>query len=129
LLQATTTKCIRRDLQPTFRTRPELLSSLLPPHSHRPSIRKFSNTRFLKKNKEDYAAQAKELNKKGQRDEEDRVNYDGQPDDKIGEIKELQARTPWHREGSDKPPVGRMRSNGVMTKGTFQLYHHPLVQS
>jgi hypothetical protein len=29
----------------------------------------------------------------------------------------LQARTPWHREGSDKPPVKRMRSAGAMTKG------------
>ncbi|KAL2040807.1 hypothetical protein N7G274_006265 [Stereocaulon virgatum] len=28
-----------------------------------------------------------------------------------------QARTPWHREGSDAPPIARQRSAGAMTKG------------
>ena len=31
--------------------------------------------------------------------------------------KEKQIRTPWHREGSEKPPVSRPRSAGAMTKG------------
>ncbi|KAI9752993.1 MAG: CAAX farnesyltransferase (FTase) subunit beta [Chaenotheca gracillima] len=40
-----------------------------------------------------------------------------QLDDAIGDQKEKQARTPWHREGSDLPPVKRPRSAGAMTKG------------
>lgn len=32
-----------------------------------------------------------------------------------------QFRTPWHREGSDKPPVARQRSASAMTKGTSPL--------
>lgn len=31
--------------------------------------------------------------------------------------KENQTRAPWHREGSDMPPVARQRSAGAMTKG------------
>ncbi|KAI9889978.1 MAG: hypothetical protein M1814_004596 [Vezdaea aestivalis] len=31
--------------------------------------------------------------------------------------KDKQHRTPWHREGSDAPPVRRLRSAGAMTKG------------
>ncbi|KAJ4309642.1 hypothetical protein N0V94_008833 [Neodidymelliopsis sp. IMI 364377] len=36
---------------------------------------------------------------------------------KLQEDKGKQIRTPWHREGSDKPPVARQRSAGAMTKG------------
>lgn len=36
---------------------------------------------------------------------------------KLRENKIKQIRTPWHREGSDKPPVARQRSAGAMTKG------------
>ncbi|KAJ4371190.1 hypothetical protein N0V83_004406 [Neocucurbitaria cava] len=36
---------------------------------------------------------------------------------KLDEDKGKQIRTPWHREGSDKPPVARQRSAGAMTKG------------
>ncbi|KAF2178375.1 hypothetical protein K469DRAFT_599714 [Zopfia rhizophila CBS 207.26] len=36
---------------------------------------------------------------------------------KLVEDKEKQIRTPWHREGSDQPPVARQRSVGAMTKG------------
>ncbi|KAI9673188.1 MAG: hypothetical protein M1817_003051 [Caeruleum heppii] len=39
------------------------------------------------------------------------------PAEAIGEEKEKQARTPWHREGTDVPPVARQRSAGAMTKG------------
>lgn len=67
--------------------------------------------------KEDYGAKAKELNQKGQ--EEQEKGFDNQLDDAIGEQRELQARTPWHREGSDRPPVKRNRSAGAMTKGLF----------
>jgi hypothetical protein len=38
---------------------------------------------------------------------------------KLQEDKGKQIRTPWHREGSDKPPVARQRSAGAMTKGTI----------
>ncbi|OJD40428.1 coiled-coil domain containing protein [Diplodia corticola] len=38
-------------------------------------------------------------------------------DRKVAEDKGKQIRTPWHREGSDVPPVGRQRSAGAMTKG------------
>jgi hypothetical protein len=65
--------------------------------------------------KDTYAEQAKALNKKGQ--DEHEAGFDNQIDNAIGEAKELQARTPWHREGSEKPPVKRMRSAGAMTKG------------
>jgi hypothetical protein len=37
---------------------------------------------------------------------------------KLQEDKGKQIRTPWHREGSDLPPVARQRSAGAMTKGT-----------
>jgi len=36
---------------------------------------------------------------------------------KLQEDKGKQIRTPWHREGSDIPPVARQRSAGAMTKG------------
>jgi hypothetical protein len=36
---------------------------------------------------------------------------------KLQEDKGKQIRTPWHREGSDLPPVARQRSAGAMTKG------------
>ncbi|ORY12806.1 hypothetical protein BCR34DRAFT_511909 [Clohesyomyces aquaticus] len=36
---------------------------------------------------------------------------------RLQEDKGKQIRTPWHREGSDVPPVARMRSAGAMTKG------------
>ncbi|KAF1845283.1 uncharacterized protein K460DRAFT_366155 [Cucurbitaria berberidis CBS 394.84] len=36
---------------------------------------------------------------------------------KLDQDKGKQIRTPWHREGSDQPPVARQRSAGAMTKG------------
>ncbi|KAI4660875.1 hypothetical protein J4E81_005649 [Alternaria sp. BMP 2799] len=36
---------------------------------------------------------------------------------KLKEDRGKQIRTPWHREGSDLPPVARQRSAGAMTKG------------
>jgi hypothetical protein len=38
---------------------------------------------------------------------------------KLREDKGKQIRTPWHRQGSDTPPVARQRSAGAMTKGMF----------
>lgn len=95
----------------TFRSRPTPRSSsaVFPASSYR----QFSSA--LISRKEDYESQAKELNKKGLDKQED--GFNSQIDNAIGEAKELQARTPWHREGSDSPPVKRNRSAGAMTKG------------
>jgi hypothetical protein len=41
---------------------------------------------------------------------------------KLNEDKGKQIRTPWHREGSDVPPVARERSAGAMTKGTLTVW-------
>ncbi|KAG9247897.1 hypothetical protein BJ878DRAFT_553099 [Calycina marina] len=41
----------------------------------------------------------------------------GPIDHAMEEAKRNQARTPWHREGSNKPPVKQLRSAGAMTKG------------
>ncbi|KAI9692398.1 MAG: hypothetical protein M1822_006629 [Bathelium mastoideum] len=38
-------------------------------------------------------------------------------DQLVAESKDKQIRTPWHRDGSDEPPVKRQRSAGAMTKG------------
>ena len=38
-------------------------------------------------------------------------------DSVIAQDKQKQIRTPWQREGADKPPVSRPRSAGAMTKG------------
>ena len=35
----------------------------------------------------------------------------------IAQEREKRTRAPWHREGSDLPPVARRRSAGAMTKG------------
>ena len=47
----------------------------------------------------------------------EKVSYDGSLDRKIGQAKELQTRTPWHRDGADQPPMKKLRSVGAMTKG------------
>jgi hypothetical protein len=38
--------------------------------------------------------------------------------------KQSQMRSPWMREGSDKPPVARMRSAGAMVKGIMIWSSH-----
>lgn len=107
-----------RQAEATFRTRPVRPSSLLISLSECSKTRAFSRSTILQDDKDEHAAKAKELNEKAQKDKEKTVRHDGQLDDKIGQAKELQARTPWHREGADKPPVRRLRSAGAMTKGT-----------
>ena len=79
--------------------------------------RTFSSTSIWRRDQ--YADQAKALNQKGQDNHE--AGFDRQIDESIGEAKELQARTPWHREGSDQPPVKRMRNASAMTKGLLRL--------
>ena len=50
--------------------------------------------------------------------QEERDDYER----RLEEDKGKQIRTPWHREGSDIPPVARQRSAGAMTKG--ECRHH-----
>ncbi|KAE8441645.1 hypothetical protein EG329_004612 [Mollisiaceae sp. DMI_Dod_QoI] len=97
----------------TFRSRPQPYLTPQVPIALRYPIRTLSGS--ARRSKDSYASQAKALNQKGLNEQEDGFNK--QIDNAIGEAKELQARTPWHREGSDKPPVKRMRSAGAMTKG------------
>jgi len=87
--------CLRDCQQPHFRNRP---------FSTSPRTRK-----------EDYAKAAKALNQKGLDDHENGFNK--QLDGQMGEAEEKQVRSPWNREGSDKPPVKRLRSASAMTKG------------
>ncbi len=61
---------------------------------------------------ENFTEAAKSLNQKGLEHEESELN------DTLAHEKKRQARAPWHREGSDLPPVARQRSAGAMTKGT-----------
>ena len=49
----------------------------------------------------------------------ERTTYGSHVEDEIGQLKKNQLKTPWHREGSDKPPVRRLRSASAMTKGSF----------
>ena len=58
-----------------------------------------------------YEQKAKDLNQKGINEQLSSF------DDSIAQAKEKQARTPWHREGTDEPPVKRPRSASAMTKG------------
>jgi hypothetical protein len=100
----------------TFRSRPQPISNYSPAiftSSSQSFNRVFSSTNLQRK--EDYTARAKELHQKSADEHED--DFHSQIDNAMGQAKELQTRTPWHREGSDKPPVKRMRSAGAVTKG------------
>jgi hypothetical protein len=57
------------------------------------------------------AQKARDLNQQGIDEQESGLDHD------LSEEREKQARTPWHREGADEPPVRRQRSAGAMTKG------------
>lgn len=50
-------------------------------------------------------------------DTQERVRYDGQLDQKLGDIQRRQKRTPWHRDGTDVAPVKRIKNAQSMTKG------------
>jgi calcium uniporter protein, mitochondrial len=68
--------------------------------------------------KEGFSAKTKALNEKGLDEHEESLK--SQNDKKVGEVKERQVRAPWNREGSDRPPVNKLRSAGEMTKGWSQ---------
>lgn len=50
-------------------------------------------------------------------DSQEGVKYDGQLDEKLGDIQQRQKRTPWHREGTDVAPVQKVKNAQSMTKG------------
>ncbi|KAH8670267.1 hypothetical protein BGZ60DRAFT_450243 [Tricladium varicosporioides] len=86
-----------------------------PSHKLSHSSAKLFSTTTKKREEGLVANQAKSPHEKGLQDQEE--SFNSQIDSAVGEAKVLQARTPWHREGSDKPPAKRTRSAGVMTKG------------
>lgn len=109
-------QCIERQVMSTFRTRPVGVcrdwAKVYRFFNRRPTqIRGFSITSPISGRASDDV-------------QKDDIKHDGSLDEKLGESKMLQTRTPWHREGADKPPVSRMRSAGAMTKGTGRLAQH-----
>jgi len=60
---------------------------------------------------EGHTTVAKTLNQKGLENQESDL------EESISQQKDKQTRAPWHREGSDLPPVARRRSAGAMIKG------------
>ncbi len=105
------------DTLSTFRSRPQSLaapSSLFWPKSH--AQRVFSSSVRGSKEVASGTDRAKRLKQDEQEEQEDQ--FDKQIDDSVGEARELQARRPWHREGSDEKPVKRMDA-GSTTKGLF----------
>jgi hypothetical protein len=101
----------QRQILSTFRSRPYVSKVQ---HQFSPASRTFSSAARALRGISG-AERAKELNQKGLDKQE--YGFKGQIDKAIGQKKELETRTPWHREGSDKPPVKRARSASAMTKG------------
>lgn len=91
----------RHQLSPLIRPRPGYLPSQPPTYA----IRR-DQVRYVS-----YEQQAKDLNQKGI--DNQLHDYDA----KIAADQEKQRQAPWHREGSDKPPVHTQREAGAMTKG------------
>ncbi|KAF2434584.1 hypothetical protein EJ08DRAFT_646529 [Tothia fuscella] len=78
------------------------------------SSRHFSVTRPLKVDAESDASHSQPASDLHHEiSSEEKSHYDKA----IAADKGRQIRTPWHRDGSDKPPVARERSAGAMTKG------------
>ena len=97
-------------ITPTFRTRPAQ------------SFQCIHTSPILREEKNELKARVEESNEKSQREEKGGTKK-GKLDDAIGEAKEKQVRTPWHREGSDKPPVDKTKRRGsAMTKGERPLW-------
>lgn len=116
----------RRQVPLTFRSRPTYHQTLPTPSS----IQALSSTavRFEESSAE---KSARKLNEKSLAEHED--GYKGSLDNVIGQQKEMQQkemqqRTPWHREGSDMPPVKRMRSASAMTKGMLQVVYYQFLR-
>ncbi|KAI9652721.1 MAG: hypothetical protein M1831_006614 [Alyxoria varia] len=82
---------------------------------HQPQLAAFSTSQRLRKSLDPEKPTAT----RSPRDIEHNVTHEelSDFDKRVAEDKETQIRTPWHREGSEKPPVARPRSAGAMTKG------------
>lgn len=100
-------------LLPRLSTRPKAHCS--PLWRELRSFSRTSNLRIEGPKFNDYsnsnARPASELNENITQEEKDHFAR------KLREDTSKQIRTPWHREGSDQPPVARQRSAGAMTKG------------
>jgi hypothetical protein len=107
------TRC-QNSIISTFRSRPHLQAYHFTGFSTQP----FSSTRIWRRDQEAERAKAPDKNRLVEHER----GFHRQIDNAFGEAKELQRRTPWHREGTDKPPVKKMRNAGAMTKGGFSLH-------
>ena len=67
--------------------------------------------------KDEHAEKARELNQKGLDEQE--KSFNSQIDSAVGEARELQKKAPWHRAGSDEPPVEKLRKASTITKGYY----------
>ena len=110
LLHHQTVQPVHRELCPAAinDAKPWLLSNPARAALSPKAQRCFSQTHPPNQN---HAASARALNQKGI--DEQVAAFD----DAIEEEREKQVRAPWHREGTDQPPVKRQRSAGAMTKG------------
>lgn len=104
-----------------FRSRPSLHSKLSRGFSSAPQWQKAwtATDKAKQLNQQGLDDQERELKKESA---EQQDGFDNQIDNAIGQHEELQARTPWHREGSDKPPAKRLRGASAMTKGSSSYY-------
>lgn len=68
--------------------------------------------------------EARELKSAAKKESSDGpIEKDSEYDEAIAHAKEKQARTPWHRQGSNLPPVSRPRVASAMTKGMICLLY------
>lgn len=133
LFKGSAIKAVERRIINNFRTRPAIYFGAQSVEEQLPKLQPFGRyycaDHQKPDNKKDREGQLKkqveDLNKKGTelRDEGTSVK-DGQIDDAIrGEFVEKQARTPWHREGSEKKPVETLEHPPKeMAKGKHWLY-------
>ena len=113
IVQKTSSQCIERQVVSTFRTRPYTLCS---------RSQQMRNDVTLQHVQFQGFSTISVLRQEAAATDDRNVKHDGSLDRKIGQAKELQNRTPWHREGADQPPVKRMRSAGAITKGISLLF-------
>ena len=118
LFKGSAIKGVERRILNNFRTRPAIYCGIYSTQQQlpklQPFVRCYTADHQKPDNKKDREGKLKkkveDLNKKGTelRDEGNSVK-DGQIDDAIsGEFVEKQARTPWHREGSEAKPVDQL---------------------
>lgn len=131
LFRGSAIKSVERRIISNFRTRPAIYCGAQSAQDQLPKLqplaRCYSADHQKPDNKKDREGQLKkqveDLNKKGTElhDEGSSVKNDSQIDDAInGEFVEKQARTPWHREGSESKPVDQLEHPPKeMAKGTL----------